>query len=249
VIQTAPDGRQIEAFLEKPADPPGLPGRPDETYASMGNYVFSTEALLDALHTDAADENSKHDMGGNIVPQLVGQGAAQVYDFQANRVPGEAADAERYWRDVGTLDSYYDAHMDLCAVVPAFDLYNDRWPILTHIPSQPPAKFVHDDGDRLGRAINSVVSNGVIVSGAGIRESVLSPGVRVHSWATVERSVIMDHSEIHRRAVIRDAILDKNVVVGEGVEVGVNKDDDRARGFTVSAGGVTVVGKGEQVTK
>src|SRR3954447_8212787 len=249
VIQTAADGVGIEAFLEKPADPPGLPGRPDETYASMGNYVFSTEALLDALRTDAADEDSKHDMGGDIVPLLVGQGAAQVYDFQANRVPGDDPEAERYWRDVGTLDSYYDAHMDLCAVVPAFNLYNDRWPILTHVPSHPPAKFVHDDGDRVGRAINSVVANGVIVSGADVRESVLSPGVRLHSWATVERSVVMDHTEVGRHAVVRDAILDKNVVVGEGVEIGVNQDDDRARGFTVSDGGVTVVGKGEHVTK
>ncbi|MGE0300884.1 MAG: glucose-1-phosphate adenylyltransferase, partial [Pseudonocardia sp.] len=164
VIQTAPDGQRIEAFLEKPADPPGLPGRPDETYASMGNYVFTTEALLDALHTDARNDASLHDMGGDIVPMLVEQSAAQVYDFQANRVPGEPSGAARYWRDVGTLDSYFEAHMDLCAVVPAFDLYNDRWPILTHIPSRPPAKFVHDDGDRVGRALNSVVSNGVIVS-------------------------------------------------------------------------------------
>jgi glucose-1-phosphate adenylyltransferase len=249
VIQTAADGRQIEAFLEKPADPPGLPGRPDETFASMGNYVFSTEALLDALATDAAEEDSKHDMGGNIVPQLVSQGAAQVYDFQSNRVPGDDQAAERYWRDVGTLDSYYDAHMDLCAVVPAFNLYNDRWPILTHVPSHPPAKFVHDEGDRVGRAINSVVANGVIVSGGNVRESVLSPGVRVHSWATVDRSVVLDGTHIGRRAVVRDAILDKNVVIGEGVEVGVNKDDDRARGFTVSDAGITVVGKGEQVLK
>jgi glucose-1-phosphate adenylyltransferase len=249
VIQTASDGRQIEAFLEKPADPPGLPDRPEETFASMGNYVFSTGALLDALRTDAENEDSKHDMGGDIVPLLVGQGGAQVYDFQANRVPGDDPAAERYWRDVGTLDSYYEAHMDLCTLVPAFNLYNDRWPILTHVPSHPPAKFVHDEGDRVGRAINSVVANGVIVSGADVRESVLSPGVRVHSWATVDRSVVMDHSDIGRRAVVRDAILDKNVTIGEGVVVGVNKDDDRARGFTVSDGGVTVVGKGEQVTK
>jgi glucose-1-phosphate adenylyltransferase len=249
VIRTAPDGRRIDAFLEKPADPPGLPGRPDETFASMGNYVFSTEALLDALRTDAADETSKHDMGGNIVPLLVEQGAAQVYDFQTNRVPGEEPNGERYWRDVGTLDSYFDAHMDLCAVIPAFNLYNDRWPILTHIPSSPPAKFVHDDGDRVGRAIDSVVSNGVIVSGGSVRESVLSPGVRVHSWATVERSVVMDGTSIGRHAVVRDAILDKNVTVADGVQIGLDKDDDRARGFTVSEGGVTVVGKGEQVTK
>jgi glucose-1-phosphate adenylyltransferase len=247
VIQTADDGRRIEAFLEKPADPPGLPGRPDETFASMGNYVFSTEALLDALSTDADDESSAHDMGGNIVPMLVGQGAAQVYDFQSNQIPGEHAGAERYWRDVGTLDSFFEAHMDLCAVVPKFDLYNERWPILTHIPSKPPAKFVHDDGDRVGRAIDSVVSNGVIVSGGSVRDSVLSPGVVVHSWAKVERAVVMDGTHIGRNAVVHDAILDKNVLVGEGVEIGVDKDADRARGLVVSEGGVTVVGKGVEV--
>ncbi len=249
VIQTADDGQRIEAFLEKPADPPGLPGRPDETYASMGNYVFTTEALLDALHTDAANDDSKHDMGGDIVPMLVGQSAAQVYDFQRNEVPGEHTGVERYWRDVGTIDSYFDAHMDLCAIVPAFDLYNSQWPILTHIPSHPPAKFVHDDGDRVGRAINSVVSNGVIVSGGSVRESVLSPGVFVHSWARVDRSVILDGAQIGRHAVVRDAILDKNVVVGEGVEVGVDKEQDRARGLVVSDGGVTIVGKGQDVPK
>jgi glucose-1-phosphate adenylyltransferase len=249
VIQTAQDGQGIEAFLEKPADPPGLPGRPDETYASMGNYVFTTEALIDALHTDAANEDSKHDMGGDIVPMLVGQSAAQVYDFQRNEVPGEHTGVERYWRDVGTIDSYFDAHMDLCTIVPAFDLYNSQWPILTHIPSHPPAKFVHDDGDRVGRAINSVVSNGVIVSGGSVRESVLSPGVFVHSWARVDRSVILDGAQIGRHAVVRDAILDKNVAIGDGVEVGVDKDQDRARGLVVSDGGVTIVGKGQDVAK
>jgi glucose-1-phosphate adenylyltransferase len=213
----------------------------------MGNYLFTTEALLDALRTDARNEDSRHDMGGDIVPMLVGQSAAQVYDFQSNIVPGQHRGALRYWRDVGTLDSYFDAHMDLCALIPGFDLYNDRWPILTHIPSKPPAKFVHDEGDRVGRAINSVVSNGVIVSGASVRDSVLSPGVFVHSWASVERSVIMDGTHVGRRAVVRNAIIDKNVVIGEGVQVGVDKDHDRARGLVVSDGGVTVVGKGHQL--
>ena len=251
VIHTAADGIGIEAFLEKPADPPGLPGRPDETYASMGNYVFSTDALLDALHTDAKNENSKHDMGGDIVPMLTAQSAAQVYDFQSNEVPGETAGGERYWRDVGTIDSYFEAQMDLCATVPAFNLYNDRWPILTHIASRPPAKFVHDDAknNRVGTAIDSIVSNGVIVSGASVRESVLSPGVHLHSWASVERSVLMDGVDVGRKAVVRDAILDKNVKVAPGVEVGVDKDDDRARGFAVSADGVTVIGKGVEVSK
>jgi glucose-1-phosphate adenylyltransferase len=188
-------------------------------------------------------------MGGNIMPMMVDQGMAQVYDFQRNEVPGaDPADAG-YWRDVGTLDSYYDAHMDLCAVVPVFNLYNNQWPILTHIPPHPPAKFVHEDGDRVGRAVNSVISNGVIVSGSLVRESVLSPGARIEEYATVERSVIMDNTVIGARAVVENAIIDKDVVVPEGAQVGVDKDHDRARGFVVSDGGVTVVGKSQEVTK
>lgn len=248
VIKTAADGRQVEAFLEKPSDPPGLPDSPDESFVSMGNYVFSTEALIDALHADAADEFSKHDMGGDIMPMMVEQGLAQVYDFQSNQVPGARAGNNGYWRDVGTLDSYYDAHMDLCAVVPAFDLYNSAWPILTHIPPHPPAKFVHEDGERVGRAVNSVISNGVIISGALVRESVLSPGVRVEEHATVERSVIMDSTIVGANALVRNAIIDKNVVIPPGAQVGVDKEHDLARGFAVSDGGVTAVGKGQQVT-
>jgi glucose-1-phosphate adenylyltransferase len=247
VIQTGSDGRTIEAFLEKPTDPPVIPGEQDQCYASMGNYVFSTDVLVEALRQDAADTTSRHDMGGDIVPLLVKEGCAEAYNFLDNDVPGADPRDAGYWRDVGTLDSYYEAHLDLCAVHPVFNLYNDQWPILTYVPSQPPAKFVHDTGDRVGRAINSVVSNGVIVSGGLVRDSVLSPGVRVNSWSRVEHSVIMHNTKIGRRAVVKNAILDKNVVVPDGAVVGVDKEQDLARGFVVSPGGVTVVGKGQVV--
>jgi glucose-1-phosphate adenylyltransferase len=247
VIKTSANGRTVESFLEKPADPPALPGQPDLSYASMGNYVFDADLLVEALREDAADDGSRHDMGGDIVPKLVEQGLAQAYNFLENEVPGTDPRDAGYWRDVGTLDSYFEAHMDLCAVHPVFNLYNDEWPILTYVPSQPPAKFVHNSGERVGRAINSVVSNGVIVSGGLVVDSVLSPGVRVNSWSQVKRAVVMHNTKIGRHAVVQDAILDKNVDVPEGAVVGVDKEHDRARGFVVSPGGITVVGKGQEV--
>jgi glucose-1-phosphate adenylyltransferase len=247
VIRPAADGRTIDAFLEKPTDPPGLADSPDETFASMGNYVFSTKVLLDALAADAADPDSVHDMGGDIIPRLVNQGLAGVYDFSENEVPGAKEGDRGYWRDVGTIDAYFDAHMDLCTLDPVFNLYNPYWPILTSVPSLPPAKFVRDAPGRTGMAVDSIVSNGVIVSGGLLRRSVLSPGVRVNSWAQVENAVVMNNTVVGRRAVVRDAILDKNVVVPPGAQVGVDKEHDRARGYTVSAEGITVVGKGVTV--
>jgi glucose-1-phosphate adenylyltransferase len=248
IVGVGADGVVIESFLEKPSNPPPLPDSPEESFASMGIYVFSTKVLVDALRRDAEDPESRHDIGGNIIPMLVDDGAAVAYDFLTNEVPGSTERDAGYWRDVGTIDAYFDAHMDLRTVEPQFNLYNYRWPILTHMDPLPPAKFVHDTGDRIGRAIDSLVSNGVIVSGGLVRESVLSPGVRVNSWAAVERCVLLHNTVVGRHAVIRDAIVDKNVVVPEGVEIGVDKKHDLARGFAVSPGGITVVGKGAVVT-
>jgi glucose-1-phosphate adenylyltransferase len=214
----------------------------------MGHYVFDRDVLVEALRKDAANDASRHSVGADIIPMLVREGGAHVYDFGLNKVPGVEARDRGYWRDVGTLDSYFNAHMDLCAVQPVFNLYNDRWPILTYVPPQPPAKFVHDEGDRIGRAISSLVSNGVIVSGGLVRNSVLSPGARLDSWSRVDRAVILHNTRVGRHAVVQNTILDKNVVVTEGAKVGVDHEHDRARGFVVSSGGITAVGKGQIVT-
>jgi len=238
IIHAEENGR-IRQFLEKPADPPGLPDSPEESYASMGNYVFTTEALVEALRTDAGDEGSVHDMGGNIIPMLTDSGAARVYDFADNDVPG-ASDRDRgYWRDVGTLDAYYDSHMDLVAVHPVFNLYNRQWPIFTSPPQLPPAKFVEG-----GLAQESIVSAGSIVAGATIRHCVVSPGVTALQGAYVEGSVLMPGVRIEAGAVVRRAILDKNVVVPAGAHIGVEPELDKQR-YHVSEGGVTVLGKGE----
>ena len=247
VAQAAPGGHRIEAFWEKPADPPGRPGHPDQAMACMGIYVFTTSVLVEALLKDADDEGSRHSIGGDIIPRLVRERAAHVYDFRQNEVPGAGPGDRGYWRDVGTIDSYFGAHMDLCATVPTFNLYNNRWPILTRVPAQPPAKFVHNDGDRVGHAVDSVVSNGVVVSGGLVRSSVLSPGTRIDSWSRVDRAVILHNARVGRHAVVQDAILDKGVTVLAGATVGVDKQRDRARGLTVSGGGITVVGTGQVV--
>ena len=241
VIDAAADGK-VRGFLEKPADPPGLPDSPEESFASMGNYVFTTDALLEALRTDAADEDSVHDMGGSIMPMLAAAGEAWVYDFSTNVVPGATERDHGYWRDVGTIDSYYDAHMDLVSVTPVFNLYNDRWPIYTLPPQLPPAKFVLG-----GRAEESMVSAGAIIGGGAVHGSVISPGVRVERGARVEGSVVMDGVVIGEGAVVRRAILDKNVIVPPGARIGVDPELDRQR-YPVSAGGVTVLGKGARAS-
>ncbi|MDG4831455.1 glucose-1-phosphate adenylyltransferase [Solwaraspora sp. WMMD1047] len=246
VIEVGEDGRRISAFREKPTDAQGLPDAPDQIYASMGNYVFTTRVLCEAVERDAEDKTSKHDMGGSIIPMLVERGEANVYDFRDNVVPGSTDRDRGYWRDVGTLDSFYDAHMDLIAIHPVFNLYNYEWPIYTDHPPWPPAKFVHGWQERVGRAVGSMISPGVVISGSLVENSVVAPKVHVHSWAHVEGSVLMEGVEIGRRAVVRNAILDKNVRVPEGVQIGVDVEADRKR-YTVSDNGIVVIGKGQQV--
>ncbi|NGM11418.1 glucose-1-phosphate adenylyltransferase [Verrucosispora sp. WMMA2044] len=246
VIEVGEDGRRIRAFREKPTDAVGLPDAPDEIYASMGNYVFTTKALCEAVERDADDKTSKHDMGGSIIPMLVERGEANVYDFRDNEVPGSTDRDRGYWRDVGTLDSFYDAHMDLINVHPVFNLYNFDWPIYTEQPPFPPAKFVHQWGERVGRAVASMVSPGAVISGSLVENSIVSPKVKVHSWAHVDGSVLMEGVEIGRHAVVRRAILDKNVYVPEGAEIGVDLERDRQR-YTVSDNGIVVIGKGQKV--
>jgi glucose-1-phosphate adenylyltransferase len=244
VIKTAADGVTIDEFLEKPEAPPGLVDSPDESFASMGNYVFSTDVLVDALERDAANPASRKDMGGDIIPMLVNEGRACVYDFKKNVVPGSNERDRDYWRDVGTLDSYHDAHLDLVSALPIFNLYNTEWPIFTSQTQLPGSKFVKGASVR-----DSIVCAGSIVSGASVDSSVIGTHTFVSDGAAIQRSVLLDNVSIGRGAVVRNAILDKNVVVPDGAIIGVDHDEDRRRGFTVSEGGVTVLGKGQIVER
>ncbi|RRC96278.1 glucose-1-phosphate adenylyltransferase [Schaalia canis] len=243
----------VENFVEKPASAENLalPDDPSKVLASMGNYVFSTEALTAALKEDAANPHSKHDMGGNIIPWFVERGECGVYDFQDNDVPGSTDRDRDYWRDVGTLDAYYDANMDLISVHPVFNLYNRKWPTMTMIDGDlPPAKFVYgSEHSRMGHAVDSFVSPGTIISGGEVYHSIISPGTNIHSWAQVTDSVVMHDARIGRHAIVAKTILDKGVVVEEGATVGVDLEYDLARGYTVTESGITVVPKGMVVTK
>src|SRR3978361_2390043 len=218
VIDADINGKVLQ-FLEKPADPPGLPDDPNVSYASMGNYIFSTEALVEALRADAEDPTSVHDMGGSIMPWMVERGRASVYDFKDNDIPGSEERDRGYWRDVGTMDAYYDANMDLVSVHPIFNLYNSAWPIYTYHEQLPPAKFV--DG---GLAQESIAGAGSIISGSTVRGSVLATNVNVRNGAYVEGSVLMDNVVIGEGAVVRRAILDKNVQVAPGAHIGRDMD-------------------------
>ena len=243
VLQIDRDYR-ITEFQEKPQEPKAIPNDPTMALASMGNYIFSRDALFEMLSEDAALQGSEHDFGKDVLPRGLAQDRRLfAYDFARNPIPGQGG-PNTYWRDVGTLDSYHEANMDLVDVEPEFDLYNDDWPLRTSAQYSAPAKFVHEDGERTGRALNSLLAGGVIVSGGTVRESVLSRRVRVNSYATVERSVLFDDVTVGRSCRLKNVIIDKDVSVPEGTEIGFNADDDRARGFTVTDRGVTAVPKG-----
>jgi glucose-1-phosphate adenylyltransferase len=241
VIEANEDGR-ILGFHEKRADAPTMPGDSEQVYASMGNYIFSTGLLLRELYADAANENSSHDFGRDILPSLVGRSELFAYDFQTNRIPGDPAGFANYWRDVGTIDAYYDASMDLRAISPELNLYNRQWPLRTAGYPDPPAKFIFDEEGRRGHSVDSIIAGGTILSGGEVRNSVLGRGVRIHSGALVEDSILFDNCDIGRRAKVRRAILDKNVRVLPDVEIGYNLEKDRELYHVTDTGIVVVEG-------
>ena len=238
------EGNRIKAFHEKVAEPPTMPSRPDRCLASMGNYVFNTDVLVDAVANDAADEDSKHDLGGNIIPNLTRAGDAAWYDFDTNVIPGENSAGRGYWRDVGTIDAYYTANMDLIAPDPVFDLYNMKWPVFSGTSPLPPAKLVQGPSWAPGSAVSSLLCQGSIISGGHVDRSILSPSVYVDDHAVVSDSILMSEVVVGPNAIIRRAIVDKGVRIPSGVQIGVDLDADRSRGFTVSDAGVVVIPKG-----
>ncbi len=236
--------RRVIQFREKPSDPDAMPDDATRCLASMGIYVFSTNFLFDQLCRDATDPQSQHDFGKNILPQLLGSHLVRAYPFR-DKNSGQMS----YWRDVGTLDSFYEANMDLISVAPELNLYDKTWNIRTYQPQEPPPKFVFAQMDgpspRIGQAVDSLVCSGSIISGGTVRRSVLGFNVRVNSWANVEDSILFDGVQIGRHAQVRRAIIDKRVHVPEGMQIGYDLDQDRARGFTVSENGIVVIGKAD----
>ncbi|MBD8013080.1 glucose-1-phosphate adenylyltransferase [Microbacterium sp. Re1] len=249
VIDADPDTGRIRDFLEKPADPVGLSDSPDEVLVSMGNYVFNADALVAAVEADGESTSSGHDMGGDIIPYFVQRGEAGYYDMKQNDVPGSSPRDRSYWRDVGTIDSYFDAHMDLISTLPIFNLYNTDWPIRTQNVNMPPAKFVRDAVGRIGNAIDSIVAAGSVLSGTHIERSVIGLRGVALGGSTITDSVLLDNVHMGLGSRVRRAVLDKNVILEDGATVGVDRERDLERGFTVTDSGITVVGKGVRVTR
>jgi glucose-1-phosphate adenylyltransferase len=239
-IVAVDDADRVVGFLEKPSNPPSLPGEAGLALASMGIYVFDSDLLVKALETDAANPDSQHDFGKNIIPSLIGTGRTFAYHFY-----DENKKAAKYWRDIGTIDAYYESNMDLCQVSPEFNLYDPEWPLRTYMPQAPPAKFVFAEEWRRGEAQDSLISHGCIVSGSQIHGSILCPNVRVHSFSLVEQSLLMPGVRVGRHARIRRAIIDRDVHIPRGAMIGYNDAEDRLR-HTVSDGGVVVVAPGEE---
>lgn len=246
-IITPGEGSRIDTFLEKPApeDVVGLPDNPEEVLASMGNYLFNADTLRELLFENAAVEDTRHDIGGDLIPMMVQKGDAHAYDFTKNKIPGQD-EGLHYWRDVGTLDQYFDSHMDLVDDLPVFNLYNDAWPIYTRSRTLPPTKVVGDGTQGSSSVRRSLLSNGVVVSDSKVRDSVLSPGVRILGGAVVENSILLDDVVVGDGAEVRNAVLDKNVVVPPGVRIGFDAEHD-AEHYTVSEAGVVVLAKGQTV--
>ena len=249
VIDVEPGSTRIREFLEKPQNPNGLADAPHEVLASMGNYIFDTDALIEAVEADGEVPTSNHDMGGDIVPYFVNRGEASVYDMKLNDVPGSTDRDRSYWRDVGTIDSFFDAHMDLISTLPVFNLYNTDWPIHSQTVNSPPAKFVRDSVGRIGTAIDSVVSLGSVLSGTHLERSVVGPWTLAAGGSTITDAVLFDYVRVGPGARVHRAILDKNVVVADGATIGVDRAHDLERGFTVTDSGITVVGKGVVVER
>lgn len=243
------DNVTIREFLEKPQNPTGLSDSPGEVLASMGNYIFDADALIAAVEADGELSTSNHDMGGDIIPYFVNRAEAAVYDFKRNDVPGSTDRDRDYWRDVGTIDSFFDAHMDLISTLPIFNLYNMSWPIHSQAVNSPPAKFVRDSVGRMGNAIDSIVSLGSVLSGTHLERSVVGPWTLSAGGSTITDSVLFDHVDVGAGARVHRAILDKNVVLEPGATVGVDRELDLSRGFTVTESGITVVGKNARVPR
>lgn len=243
------DNWRLTNFIEKPKEKPkSIPGNPHLCLASMGNYIFSKETLLDAINQDEQIKESSHDFGKNVIPMLLNQNKKiYIYNFADNTFPGMSESERGYWRDVGSIDAYWQANMDLLNYNPELNLYSKDWPLRTFNYNYPPAKFVWEEGDRVGMATNSMVSEGCIVSGGGLSRCILSPKVRINSYSQVSESIIMENVDVGRYSQIRKAIIDKNVSIPPHTRIGYDREEDIKRGFHVSEGGVTVVPKGAKL--